>query len=47
MIDKNEGHEKARNNPRQSRQERRIRWQHGLDGSRARLIATLCFGGEQ
>ena len=27
-----------------TRQERRIRWQHGLTDTQARLIARLCFG---
>lgn len=34
----------ARKTTTQLRQERRIRWQHGLTQTQARLIAALYFG---
>ena len=47
MTQQNEANELANKITPQSRQERRIRWLHGLDGPRAKLIAVLCFGGGQ
>lgn len=47
MTEQNEAQEQAQKTSPQSRQERRIRWQHGLDGPRARLVAALCYGGEE
>jgi hypothetical protein len=34
----------ARKTTTQQRQERRIRWQHGLNETQARLIAALYYG---
>lgn len=40
MTDKNNFNPKIR-----ERQERRIRWQHGLTEAQARVVAILFYGG--
>ncbi len=44
MRNQNAVQEKTDKDSTQLRQERRIRWLHGFDGPRARLIAILYFG---